>query len=77
MTKAGIIAEATAKAPSIEAENVTSLVGVSRADLLAALEGQANDRASALRQGATNADPRSILYCQREHLLEALADESA
>ncbi len=75
MTKSEIIAAATAKAPSTA--TATAHVSVGRDDLLAALKGCANDQAKALAAGAENSGVGSTLFVQREHLLEALADEPA
>lgn len=75
MTKQEIIAAATAKAPSTD--TTTAHVSVGRDDLLAALKGCTNERAKALAVGAENSGKNSLLFIQREQLLEALANEPA
>ena len=77
MTKQEIIATATAKPPSTPDEGCYAHVAVPRDDLTAALAGATNPRAVDLLAGATTSGVGSLVYVQREHLLEALADEPA
>lgn len=77
MTEAQLIAAANAKNPSNEVKAVIALVEVSRDDLIAALKSASNERAKVLLAGAENSGKNSTLYVQREHILEALADEPA
>lgn len=72
MTKSEIIAAANAKPPSDEPAHRIALVPIVREDLLAALDGAKGARAAELLAGASNAGAKSVLFCQREHILEAL-----
>jgi len=77
-TTTEIVETAKARSPSDEANGRIALCPFNRDELLAALKSvENNQRATDLLTGVEAASANSVLYVQREHLIEALANEPA